>query len=35
MKYVVKDIYKTKSEKEREQKIVSIIIEQLKKTQNK
>ncbi len=35
MKYVVKDIYKIKNKEEREQKIISIIIEQLKKIQGK
>lgn len=30
MKYVVKNIYKTKEEKDRKQKIISIIIEQMK-----
>lgn len=35
MKYVVKDIYKIENKEERERKIISIIIEQLKKSQEK
>lgn len=35
MKYVIKDIYKTKEQKEREQKIIFIITELLKKMHEK
>jgi len=35
MKYIIKDVYKIKDKKEREKKIVMIIINQIKKSQSK